>query len=231
MADNYLENCMEDYRKGKPAYRQKKTSTGRKPGEVTFKLKPKRIFVPFGFEGDGREVIKMFVSYGCKVAFCCCDDSYGNPFAQETGARCLPIDPSDMKGLEEGMDTLFHDWGDIDLIIHIPDIVNKLRFITGESLPKPEKMAKYFNEELLPLYTIAHRFMDYRASLPVPNPYGRLIVVDYSFTLSTALLHTLKGPLILRGIDTAVVTKDTPEKIARDCLMEALREPEIDPEN
>ena len=61
MADNYLERRMEEYRQGqlnKPSIRR--TPSGSKPGTISIKFPPRRVFVTGGASGIGREIVKTF---------------------------------------------------------------------------------------------------------------------------------------------------------------------------
>lgn len=94
MADNYLENKMEEHRRGGPApYRPHLTPTGNKPGTAVFGTEVNLVLL----EGQERlgeyleAVAKRFKSTGARVAFRCSDKVYGTRFAQENSLVFIPL--------------------------------------------------------------------------------------------------------------------------------------------
>lgn len=93
MADNYLENKMEEHRRGGAApYRRHLTPTGNKPGTAVFGTEVNLVLL----EGQERlgeyleAVARRFKSTGARVAFRCSDKGYGTRFAQENSLVFIP---------------------------------------------------------------------------------------------------------------------------------------------
>lgn len=124
MADNYLERKMEEYRSGKLAsgYKQKTRIPTLHPatGYDVELLKANRVLI-LGrcLEGTGRELLKLFRSIGCRVAFCDADSKAGAQIAQATGCRFYPYDFSDVAQVDKAKRDLEVKWGGIDILIDL----------------------------------------------------------------------------------------------------------------
>ena len=119
MADNYLENKMEQHRRGvAPTYRPRKTPTGQAAGNVTYKLGVRRVFVTGGASGIGRAIVREFCNAGCRTAFCDIDHKNGTATAQSTGARFIPLDVAECDRLATTLSSLMEEWGDLDSIVN-----------------------------------------------------------------------------------------------------------------
>lgn len=94
MADNYLENKMEEHRRGGAApYRRHLTPTGNKPGTAVFCTEVNTVVLLEGQERLGEyleAVARRFKSTGARVAFRCSDKGYGTRFAQENSLVFIP---------------------------------------------------------------------------------------------------------------------------------------------
>lgn len=121
MADNYIENKMEEHRRGGAlrAYRPRLTPKGGKAGELRVKFPPRRVLVTCGSSGIGKAVISGYCQSGCKVAFFSEDSDESMAFAQECGARYIGMSSYMPDELTSRMDALVKAWGDIDIIVHI----------------------------------------------------------------------------------------------------------------
>ncbi len=109
MADNYLENRMEEYRRRRPAAAHY-TPAYRSPG-AELPMCGVRVLVDAGMEAPVPELVAALVNAGCRVAFRCSDAASGNRLAQATGARALPLDR------ERAAQNLFRAWGGVDVLI------------------------------------------------------------------------------------------------------------------
>ena len=119
MADNYLEKKMDEHVRGvRPSYRPKITPSGNRPGVMSVKFPPRRVFVTGGASGIGASIVKAFCDAGCRVAFCDIDVKGGNATAQRTGSQFHPVDVADAAALEACMDRLLSSWGDIDVVVN-----------------------------------------------------------------------------------------------------------------
>lgn len=173
MADNYLEKKFEEYQKQKAgAHRPAKlTPSGARPGTVSVKFPPRRVFVTGGSNGIGKAIVAAFVNAGCKVAFCDIDEKAGRATAETCGAQFHPVDVTDASALEACMDRIIKAWGDIDIIINNVGVFS-YRPITEISL---EEYDRVIATNLRPAFITSRRLARRRQSLPLPNPYGRII--------------------------------------------------------
>lgn len=172
MADNYLEKRMEEYRSGKSGIpRRKLTPSGKKPGEVSFSLGVRRVFVTGGASGIGREVVKAYCDAGCRVAFCDVDEKRGTATAQAVGARFIPLDVADAPALERCVAQLFHDWGDIDIVVNNVGI-GMFRPFVDTTL---EDFDRVMAVNIRPIFIVSRAMALHRASQAVMNTYGRII--------------------------------------------------------
>lgn len=174
MADNYLEKKMEEYRAGQGNARKVKSQrpvAGVKPGTINVEFPPRRVFVTGGASGIGRAVVEAFRKADCRVAFCDIGSKAGNRTAQMTGTRFYPVDVTDCVALENCMEHIIADWGDIDIIVNNVGI--------SDFMPITETTVSDFDRviatNLRPVFVTARRLAIHRKSLdPIPE-YGRII--------------------------------------------------------
>lgn len=122
MADNYLERKMEEYRSGKLSGK----STPRHRGNTLIPatgydvklIGSQRVLVVGDCnDGVGLEILKMYRSLGCKVAFCDVDSKQGTAMAQKLGCRFYPVDVASPGKLDWVKGDLQKQWGGIDVIL------------------------------------------------------------------------------------------------------------------
>lgn len=122
MADNYLENKMEEYRRGK-------TATGkysRRPaqGYLALKMAGLRALLAGPVTSQADACVRKLVVSGCKVAFF--DQRQGNEYAQKTGALFLPS-----QNLTEAFSQTLERWEKVDILLLTdyvePEIVDAFR--------------------------------------------------------------------------------------------------------
>ena len=172
MADNYLERKMEDYRSGKGATSKvKRVSSGAKPGEISVKFPPRRVFVTGGASGIGRAIVEAFRKADCRVAFCDIDSKAGAATAQATGAQFHPVDVRDVDALEACLARLLDAWGDIDVIVNNVGV--------GNFVPLIESTIDDFEEvlktNLRPVFVTSRRLAIHRTNNGGKPAYGRII--------------------------------------------------------
>lgn len=94
MADNYLENRMEEYRSGRLASKSRTTAAMRspkRPDTLTLHYPPMTVVVIAAeLTPVISETIRAFTGVGCRVAFTVTDSKEGNTLAQQSGARFYP---------------------------------------------------------------------------------------------------------------------------------------------
>ncbi|MFG6391591.1 MAG: SDR family oxidoreductase [Candidatus Amulumruptor sp.] len=172
MADNYLENKMEQHRRGiVPKYYPRKTPTGQQAGSITYKIGVRRVFVTGGASGIGRAIVREFCNAGCRVAFCDTDTKAGTATAQATGARFIPLDVTDPDKLACALTALMDEWGDIDIIVNNVGI--------SDFKPLIDTSVDDFNHVLAtnvtPLLVTAQTLARHRMKQSERNSYGRII--------------------------------------------------------
>ena len=133
MADNYLENRMEELRSGKLAI--KRAVPGIKP-------KARRVVVAGGCSGLAREKALGFRKMGCRVAVFDSDEVSGRQMAHDHGIRFHRLDIEDESAVSHEMLSLLSVWRGIDTIVGREDICNILYqkiICWKESLPIADK--------------------------------------------------------------------------------------------
>lgn len=182
MADNYLENQYEQYQARKAAWEQQrkysKKTTGsvspqksEQPDSAITGKKEKRIFITGAAEGIGKAIVQAFCKAAWKVAFCDKNEASGQQTAQETGADFYPVDVSDQKSMEQCLQTIFSQWGDIDVLINNAGI-SEFSPLTETSI---EAFDKILSVNLRPVFITSRALAIHRKRLNTPNPYGRII--------------------------------------------------------
>lgn len=116
MADNYLENKFEQYRSGKLAPKKVKVFASSRPGSVTVKYPPLRVFVTSTCQ-YGKAIVEAFRKMQCRVVFCGEDRQQGTAFAQTSGARFCPITEHSL--LSDYFASTIVEWGGIDVLIDL----------------------------------------------------------------------------------------------------------------
>lgn len=172
MADNYLENKMEEHRRGiAPKYHPRKTPTGHAPGSVTYGIGIRRVFVTGGASGIGRDIVREFCNAGCRVAFCDIDRKRGYATAQSTGARFIPLDVTDSDKLAACLVSLMDEWGDLDIIINNAGITD-FKPLTDTSV---DDFNRVIATNVTPILVTSRTLALHRQKQPEANPYGRII--------------------------------------------------------
>ena len=166
MADNYLEKKYEAYQ----ARKQAGTKTGSaKRGSTQHKTR--RVFITGGANGIGKAIVKTFRSAGHRVAFCDYDKIAGKETALQTGTTFLQADVSNREALENCMQHLFKEWGDIDIIINNVGISN-FSPITETSV---ETFDRILSVNLRPAFITSRLLAIQRQTQETSNPFGRII--------------------------------------------------------
>ncbi len=172
MADNYLEKKMEEHLSGRrPAYRPKATPSGSRPGTLSFKFPPRRVFVTGGASGIGASIVKAFCNAGCRVAFCDIDNKQGAKTAQDTGSQFYPLDVADSIALDSCLSKILELWGDIDIIVNNVGISQFLP-LTETSI---DDFDKILSVNLRPVFITSRRLAIHRSQMEKKNEFGRII--------------------------------------------------------
>lgn len=170
MADNYLEKKYEEYQAGKAL--AAKSGYGRKKTHTIRKMR--RVFVTGGASGIGKAIVKAFRMAGHRVAFCDCNETEGKETAEKTGTTFFPVDVCNKDALENCIRHLLEDWGDLDIIINNAGI-SEFSPITETTV---EDFDRILSVNLRPAFITSRLLALHRQSLPLPNPYGRIINIS-----------------------------------------------------
>lgn len=164
MADNYLERRFEAY--------QARKNTGLKSlGKKGTVQKTRRVFVTGGAGGIGKVIVKAFRSAGHRVAFCDINEVAGKETALQTGTRFFHLDVSNKETLENCMQQLFSEWGDIDIIINNVGI-SCFSPITETEV---EMFDHILSVNLRPVFITSRQLACHRKGLQTPSMFGRII--------------------------------------------------------
>lgn len=125
MADNYLENKMEQHLRSSSGQAVKRMHSTYRPGphELVLEFPQLRVLVIDGAKGRGRDIVAAYRSIGALVDFTAIDRHAGAATAQATGARFLPV-----TGDDDSLLSMVHrsvtDRGGLDIVIgNLPDTV------------------------------------------------------------------------------------------------------------
>lgn len=131
MADNYLERKMEEYRSGKLGVKNAPRHRGSTliPAtgyDVELIGSQRVLLVGDCTTGIGHEMLKMFRSMGCRVAFCDADSKRGTAVAQSLGCRFYPVDVTAEGMLDRVNSDLTKQWGGVDVTVTLSELADKL---------------------------------------------------------------------------------------------------------
>ena len=131
----------------------------------------RRVFITGGAHGIGRSIVEAFSKVGDKVAFCDINAELGNEVAQKYGAIFFDVDVRDKESLENCINMLFDQWGDIDIIINNVGI--------GEFTPITKISVEHFediiNVNLRSAFITSRLLAIHRSNIGNTNKYGRIV--------------------------------------------------------
>ncbi len=131
----------------------------------------KRVFITGAACGIGRAIVEAFAAEGCQVAFCDINETAGQALAAATDSRFFVLDTSRKEELEACLQTLFTEWGDLDIIINNVGI--------GGFSPITEMTVEAFdqilNTNLRPVFLTARLLAIHRKQQGIGNRYGRIV--------------------------------------------------------
>lgn len=175
MADNYLERKMEEHRAHAASSRPRRLSpSGTRPGYLTVKYPPRRVFVTGGASGIGRAIVAAFRNAGCRVAFCDVDRKAGAATAQATGAQFHPSDVTDADALTATVNRLLSDWGDIDVIVNNVGIAG-FKPLTETGI---DDFDRVIDTNLRPAFITGRMLAAHRTGSGGVPAYGRIINIS-----------------------------------------------------
>lgn len=131
----------------------------------------RRVFVTGGGHGIGRSIVKAFVKEGDRVAFCDIDIARGREVASATGARFFALDVCDKNALENAVQTLLDQWGDLDIIVNNVGI-GGFESITATTI---EHFEMILNTNLRSTFITSRLLAIHREKMGATNHYGRIV--------------------------------------------------------
>ncbi|MBR4962750.1 MAG: SDR family oxidoreductase [Muribaculaceae bacterium] len=131
----------------------------------------RRVFVTGGAHGLGRSIVEAFSKVGYRVAFCDINAELGNDVAQNCGAKFFEVDVRNKERLENCINTLLKEWGDIDIIINNVGI-SKFSPIIETTV---EDFEDVINVNLRSAFITSRLLAKHRSSIGNTNNYGRIV--------------------------------------------------------
>lgn len=131
----------------------------------------RRVFVTGAGHGIGRAIVEAFTAAGDRVAFCDIDAERGEAVAAATGARFFALDVCDTAALEGAVQTLFDQWGDLDVIVNNVGI-GGFEPITQTTV---EHFDRVLHTNLRSAFITARLLAMHREKQGAENPYGRIV--------------------------------------------------------
>mgnify|MGYP003291494686 CR=1 FL=1 len=131
----------------------------------------RRVFVTGGGHGIGRSIVEAFVKEGDRVAFCDIDIARGREVTSATGARFFALDVCDKNALENAVQTLLDQWGDLDIIVNNVGI-GGFEPITATTI---EHFEMILNTNLRSTFITSRLLAIHREKMGATNHYGRIV--------------------------------------------------------
>lgn len=118
MADNYLENKMEEHRRAQAPGRSASSYKGAVRRQIFNEhFERRRIFVCDGLSERGEAIVRRLSESGARVAFTGADVHEGTALAQSCGARFYPVEAVTAEAVGEALAALNEAWGGVDVIV------------------------------------------------------------------------------------------------------------------
>lgn len=170
MADNYLEQRMEDLRSGKLSNSNASRTSGTsfRKGMLQIPFPPRRVLVTGGANGIGLAITRAYLRVGCKVAVFDIDKVRGEEMAGKEGIRYYHVDLRDELSVEKAFLDLLKAWRDVDIIINDAGV--------SAFLPLTESDLDYFDTVMAtnvrPIFILANLWAKHKKQFPIPSDYG-----------------------------------------------------------
>ncbi len=118
MADNYLENKMDEHRRAQASGRPASSYKGAPRRQIFNEhFERRRIFVCDGLSERGQAIVRRLGEAGARVAFAGIDRRAGTALAQSCGARFYPVEAVTAEAVGEALAALNEAWGGVDVIV------------------------------------------------------------------------------------------------------------------
>lgn len=147
MADNYLENKMDDYRRGVTAKTSRRSSSCAASISSPISLPPHNIILFISTPGLLSAILDVFHGIqGMKVAFAATDAREGSKLAQSTGSMFVPVRQLDAAAVVQLHKEATRRWNAVDVIMtDCPDCVHSACSITAARAIVPAPKTIVFN--------------------------------------------------------------------------------------
>jgi len=136
----------------------------------------KCVFITGGANGIGKALVNAFHNQGFKVAFCDSNENAGLELCRKLSDSVLfyPIDITNAKAVNNTLNDLFREWGDIDILINNAGI--------SEFSPLTETVLEQFDRiiatNLRPVFLTSQIWAVHRNSKEGKKKYGRIINIS-----------------------------------------------------
>lgn len=118
MADNYLENKMDEHRRAQASGRSASSYKGAARRQIFNEhFERRRIFVCDGLSERGQAIVRRLGEAGARVAFAGADRRAGTVLAQSSGARFYPVEAVSAASVSEALGALGEVWDGVDVIV------------------------------------------------------------------------------------------------------------------
>lgn len=148
MADNYLENKMDDYRRGVTAKMSRRSHSCAAAISSPISLPPHNIILFISTPGLLSAILDVFQGIpGMKVAFAATDAREGNKLAQSTGSMFVPVRQLDAAAAMQLHKEATRRWNAVDVIMtDCPDCIRSACITAaGAIVPAPKTIVfKFF---------------------------------------------------------------------------------------
>ena len=168
MADNYLEQRMEDLRSGKLRSASTSPTHANRKGFIQIQFPPRRVLVTGGANGIGLAITRSFLKAGCKVAVFDVDKERGEELARNEGVRFYHVDLSDAGSVEASFANLLQSWRDVDIMVNNAGI-GAFKPLTEVGT---EDFDRVINTNLRPIFILAMMWAKHKRLYPIPSDYG-----------------------------------------------------------
>lgn len=147
MADNYLENKMEDYRRGVTAKTSRRSRSCAAAISAPISLPPHNIILFISTPGLLSAILDVFHGIqGMKVAFAATDAREGSKLAQSTGSMFVPVRQLDAAAAVQLHKEATRRWSTVDVIMtDCPDCIRSACITAaGATVPAPKTIVFNF---------------------------------------------------------------------------------------